>query len=66
MFISNGAEVVVLGEGHIVIDGGQFKNDGDFSAGVGMLHMTGAASTANSTIGGTSVTIFNDLKIKFM
>ena len=47
-----GANVVLIDQPQIVIENGQFKNDGDFSAGKSTVHFKGIANTENSTIGG--------------
>ena len=64
LFISNGANMVINNSLHIVIENGKFQNDGDFSADGSTVHLIGTNSTENSTIGGSSVTIFNHLNIK--
>ncbi|MEO1263447.1 MAG: T9SS type A sorting domain-containing protein, partial [Bacteroidota bacterium] len=63
LFIGNGVNMVLLDEPQIVIEDGQFNNDGDFSGGKSTVHFKGAAKTENSIIGGSSVTVFNNLKI---
>lgn len=63
LLIGNGANVVASGQPHIVVENGKFNNDGDFSADASTVHITGTAATGYSTIGGTSVTIFNNLEI---
>ncbi|MBI1225329.1 MAG: T9SS type A sorting domain-containing protein [Bacteroidetes bacterium] len=63
LFIGSGINMVASGQPHIIVENGKFSNDGDFSADASTVHITGTAATGYSTIGGTSVTIFNDLEI---
>ena len=63
LIIELGAELVLTNSPQIVIEDGYFKNDGSFSAGNSTVHITGTAATTNSTIGGVSLTAFNNLKI---
>lgn len=63
LLIESGAYVVASAQPHIVIENGKFSNDGDFSADGSTVHITGSAATGYSTIGGSSVTIFNHLEI---
>ena len=64
LIIGSGTNVIVINSPHIVIEDGKFKNDGVFTAGSSTVYIKGSAATPNSTIGGTSVTTFNDLNIK--
>lgn len=63
LIVESGAKVVVRDSPQIVINDGKFKNDGDFTAGSGTVHITGDTDVANSTIGGMAVTSFNNLNI---
>lgn len=58
--ITSGANVVVNGAGMITINGGNFNNDGTFTASTGSVLLTGANA---ATVGGTSTTSFNILGI---
>lgn len=57
-----GGHLVQTG-GNIVLNDAQFENDGTFTATDGTVNITGTESDANSSIGGTSSTTFNNLKI---
>lgn len=61
LFVSSGTQVVASGSPFIVIDNGRWSNDGTFAAATSTVLMTGNATTANSTIGGTSSTTFYNL-----
>ncbi len=61
--IGSGVNVVIINSPQIVINNGKFKNDGDFSADGSTVHLIGTNTTDNSTIGGTSITAFNNLTI---
>jgi hypothetical protein len=63
LLIGSGANVVATGQPRIVVNNGKFSNDGDFAAGGSTVYITGSATTGFSTIGGASVTIFNQLEI---
>jgi hypothetical protein len=64
LFISSGANVVVANSPHIIIENGKFSNDGDFLADNSTVHISGTNTTENSTIGGVSITAFNNLNIE--
>lgn len=59
--IASGTQVVCSGNPSIVITDGRWLNDGTFSAATSLVRLEGTASTANSTIGGTSTTSFYHL-----
>ena len=61
--VESGAKVVVKDSPHIIINDGKFKNDGDFTPGSSTVHITGNTDVVNSTIGGMTVTSFNNLNI---
>ena len=63
LLISSGTKVVVNGNPQIVINDGDFTNNGDFSAGNSTVQLTGDAATEHSTIGGAAITLFNNLTI---
>lgn len=58
-----GGNVNVNGASKIVLNDVQWINDGTFSAGSSEVEISGTASSANTTIGGTSTTSFYELKI---
>lgn len=49
--------------GNLVLEDSQFENNGTFTATGGTVKITGTESDANSSIGGTSSTTFNNLTI---
>lgn len=59
----NGGNLVMSGTSNLVLNNTQFINDGTFSAGSGTVSIEGDGSDAISTIGGTSTTVFHNLKI---
>lgn len=61
--INSGTHLVVNGAASIVVKDGSFTNNGTFNAGTGTVHMTGATTSANSTVGGTTTSDFNNLVI---
>jgi hypothetical protein len=60
LWIGSGAFVVASGSPSIVVSDGRFQNDGAFTSASSLVRMEGTASTANSTITGTSPTTFHD------
>ena len=62
--IYNTANIVANGPVFILIQDGGFHNDGNFSPGSGTLMLSGTASPGISTIGGSSLTPFQNLTIQ--
>ena len=63
IFIQSGAFLIASGSPSIIIKDGKFVNDGTFTAATSNVTMEGTASTANSTIGGSSAVTFRGLTI---
>jgi hypothetical protein len=59
--IASGTQVVCDLSPSIVITDGRWVNDGNFTAATSLVEIEGTATTANSTIGGTSSTTFHHL-----
>lgn len=61
--IEENTHVVIEGNPNLIINNGKFVNDGNFDADNSTVIFTGSAPTAESTIGGTTNTVFNNLTI---
>lgn len=61
--IAPGASLALTGNALVTIQDGGLTNNGSFSAGNGTIMFSGTAATASSSIGGSSITIFNHLTI---
>jgi Secretion system C-terminal sorting domain len=63
IFISNGGTIHTDGNATICIENGSFINDGTFNANGSTMTFQGNASSANSSIGGATQTVFNNIVV---
>jgi hypothetical protein len=63
IYISNGGTLHADGNATISIENGAFINDGTFNANGSTLTFSGNASNANSSIGGATQTVFNNIVV---
>jgi Secretion system C-terminal sorting domain len=59
----NGANLVTSGSVNIVLDNTNWQNDGTFTPSSSTVHIKGNTAQAQSSIGGTSATTFNNLTV---